>query len=40
MLNTKFKDSHKNAVEKVATTLKHRFVQSNEYREFIKDEIS
>lgn len=40
MLNTKFKDSHKNAVEKVATTSKHRFVQSNEYREFIKDEIS
>lgn len=40
MINTKFKDSHKNAIEKVAASSQHRYVKSSEYSEFLKDEIA
>jgi superfamily I DNA/RNA helicase len=40
MINPNVKDSHKNALEKVAATSKHRFVKSNKYSDFIKDEIA
>lgn len=40
MLNTKLKDSHKNALQKVSISSQHRFVKSSDYSEFLKDEIS
>jgi superfamily I DNA/RNA helicase len=40
MLDTRFKDSHKNAIQKVAATSQHRFVKSSDYSEFLKDEIA
>ncbi|MBM7660390.1 superfamily I DNA/RNA helicase [Bacillus mesophilus] len=40
MLDTRYKDSFKNALQKVSATSKHRLVNSKEYSEFLKDEIS